>query len=333
MRRLLKTAPIAALLLLGGCIENAPLDSLDPQGPIARDIDDLFWLVMWIAGVILVIVMGALLVALVLFRDRPGRKDPKQVHGNATLEVVWTVIPVVILASIAVPTVQRVFEYTECSDDALHIEVIGHQWWFEYYYPDHDIYSANVLVIPEETEICLDMTSDDVLHNYWIPQLNGKRYLVPGQETLLLLNADDPGEYWGHCAEFCGLSHALMRARVQALTQADYDQWLLDQQQGPVEPAPGSLEEEGLNTFLAAGCTQCHNVTGVNEVPDPIGPNLTHFASRNVFAGAIFELDDPNHLAEWLANPPELKPGSFMPNLNLTSDQIEALEAWLRSLD
>ena len=95
----------------------------------------------------------------------------------------------------------------------------------------------------------------------------------------------------------------------------------------------GSIEEEGLNTFLATGFTQCHNVTGINEIDDPIGPNLTHFASRNVFAGAVLELDDPDHLADWLANPPAIKPGSLMPNLNLTSDQIVALEAWLRSLD
>lgn len=333
MRRLAKTAPIAALLLLGACVENAPLDSLDPQGPIAEDIDGLFRLTFWIATVIFVIVMVAILASIVLYRDRPGRPEPKQVHGNATLEVVWTVIPVLILASIAVPTVQRVFEYTECADDALHIDVIGHQWWFEYYYPEDDIYTANVLVIPEDREICLDMTSDDVLHNYWIPKLNGKRYLVPGQETQLLLYADEPGEYWGHCGEFCGLSHALMRARVQALTQSDYEAWIVNQQAGPVEPEPGSLEEEGLNTFLQAGCTQCHNVTGVNEIDDPIGPNLTHFASRNVYAGAILELDDPGDMAAWLANAPAVKPGSFMPNLNLTSDQITALEAWLRSLD
>ena len=98
------------------------------------------------------------------------------------------------------------------------IEVIGHQWWFEYRYPESGVISANVLVIPAGQEVCLTMTSDDVIHNYWIPKLNGKRYLVPGEETFLRLQADEPGEYWGQCGEFCGLSHALMRARVQPWT-------------------------------------------------------------------------------------------------------------------
>lgn len=320
-------------LISSACATGGPLDSLDPQGPIAKDIDGLFRMTLYIATVIFILVQGAILVAVFVFRDRDGRKEPKQTHGNAKLEVVWTVIPVVILAAIAVPTVQRIFKYTECSTDAMHINVIGHQWWFEYDYVDYDVTTANVLVIPTDTEICLDMTSADVIHNYWIPKLNGKRYLVPGQQTLLLLEASEPGEYWGHCAEFCGLSHALMRARVQAMEMSDFEAWAVASEAPPVEPAPGSLAEQGKEIFLANQCVACHNIDLVNPVDVPIGPDLTHFASRNVFAGAIFELDEPGALESWLANPPEIKPGSFMPNLNLNQSEIDALSAYLRSLE
>lgn len=324
------------VLVLSACSNGGPLDSLDPRGPIAQDIDGLFKLTLYIATAIFILVQGAILVAAVLFRDRPGRQEPKQIHGNAKLEVIWTVIPVLILAAIAVPTVERIFKYTECAPDAMVVDVIGHQWWFEYQYTDYDIITANTLVIPTDTEICLHMTSDDVIHNYWIPKLNGKRYLVPGQETLLLLEASEPGEYWGHCAEFCGLSHALMRARVDAMPMADFVAWA-EAQEAPAQPASdGTLQAEGEALFLGAEgltCATCHNVDGINNLGDPVGPDLTHFASRSAFAGATMELDEPGEIERWLANPPEVKPGSFMNNFDLTQAQIDALAAWLRSLE
>ncbi len=300
---------------------------------MAQRIDDLFWLVFWIAVGVFVVVQGGLLVILVLFRDRRARREPRQIHGNNKLEVLWTAIPALILAGIAVPTVQAVFDLTERPDDGLQVEVIGHQWWFEYVYPDYGITTANTLVIPTGTAIDLTLVSEDVLHNFWVPQLAGKRYLVPGQETFLVLEADEPGEYWGQCAEYCGLSHALMRARVVALDQEGFDAWVAEQQRAAVEPAPGSLEEEGKNTFLNAGCTRCHVIGGVWEEVSrqPPAPDLTHFASRSMFAGASFERT-PELLRSWLANPPAMKDGSFMPNLGLNDDEITALIAYLESL-
>ena len=177
------------------------------------------------------------------------------------------------------------------------------------------------------------MTSDDVIHNYWIPKLNGKRYLVPGQDTLLLLEATDPGEYWGHCAEFCGLSHALMRARVEAMTMDDFEAWAAEQEQPAEAPVAASLEEEGLAIFTGSQCATCHNVDELSPLANPVGPDLTHFASRSAFAGAVLELDEPGELERWLENPPEIKPGSFMPDLDLTQAEIDALAAWLRSLE
>lgn len=338
-------ALIGALLLLGACSlignEDAPLTTFDPAGPFAEQIDGLFWPVFWIAVVVFILVQGAILVAIFLFRDREGAKEAKQLHGSPKLEVLWTVVPALILAVVAVPTTAAVFELTGCDSDAMVIEVIGHQWWFEYHYPDAGIDTANVMVVPAGKEICAKMTSEDVIHNFWIPALNGKRYLVPGQTTLLRLQADEPGEFSGACAEFCGLSHSLMRARVVALDQADYDAWVADQQKGATLPAEGSDVYDGYQVFLSKGCTQCHTARFDDESASQIvaegafgGPDLTHFASRGTFAGATLPEEGETRevaLKRWLANPPNVKPGSFMPNLALTEQEIDSLIAWLES--
>jgi cytochrome c oxidase subunit 2 len=319
---------VGAAFTLGACTvldggQDQPLTTFEPEGPFARQIDDLFWLVFWIATVVFVLVMGGMLFIVLVFRDRnkEGQKEPKQLHGSPKLEVLWTVIPALILAGIAVPTVSSIFDLTECSPEAMEVEVIGHQWWFEYNYPEADIRTANVMVIPAGQEVCLQMTSDDVLHNFWIPALNGKRYLVPGQTTTLRLQADAEGEYWGHCAEFCGLSHS--------------------QQEPTPLPTEGDPGYEGYQVFLNKGCNQCHQVRFDDEeasvliAPEAFnGPELTHFASRDVFAGAVLPEEGETHdgaLARWLADPPAVKPGSFMPNLALTAQEIEALIIWLDS--
>lgn len=318
-----------------------PLTTFDPKGPFAEQIDGLFWPVFWIATAVFVLVQGAILLIVFLFRDKDDSKEPKQIHGSPKLEVIWTVIPALILAAISVPTVSAIFDLTECGPDAMEVEVIGHQWWFEFRYPEEGIQTANVMVIPAGREVCAQMTSEDVIHNFWIPALNGKRYLIPGQTTLLRLQADQPGEFWGHCAEFCGLSHSLMRARVQAVSEGDYQAWVQAQLEPATLPADGTPEAEGLEVFLSKGCTQCHTVRfdddgSSNIVPEGEfeGPNLTHFASRNVFAGAILPEDGETYeegLKRWLANPPDVKPGSFMRNFALTEQEIDALIVWLGS--
>ncbi len=338
---------VGAAFLLGACSflgsEDQPLTTFEPAGPFSEQINNLFWPVFWIAVVVFILVQGAILVAVFLFRDRSGAKEAKQLHGSPKLEIAWTIVPALILAGIAVPTTAAVFELTECDPDAIEIQVTGHQWWFEYHYPDAEIDTANIMVIPAGQEVCAVMTSDDVLHNFWIPALNGKRYLVPGQTTLLRLQADEPGVYWGHCAEFCGLSHSLMRARVQALEPAEYEAWLAEQQTAAALPEEGTPEDDGYQVFLAKGCTQCHTVRFEDEEASNIierasfnGPELTHFASRSVFAGAVLPAEGQSRdeaLKDWLADPPYIKPGSFMPDLALTEAEIDALIVWLDSME
>jgi cytochrome c oxidase subunit 2 len=332
-----RLAALASLvLLLGACslieIPNAPLSALKPKGPFARSIDDLFWPVFWTAVVIFFIVEGAVLISGIFFRDRPGRKEPRQIHGNKTLEVLWTAIPTLILAVLAVPTFRSVFELTRCGADAMTVEIYAHQWWFEYRYPEAGVDTANVLVMPAGREVCLHMTSEDVVHNFWIPALNGKRYVIPGQTTFLRLQADQPGEFWGQCGEFCGLSHSLMRARARAVPEEEFQAWLTEQQQPAAEPPPGPAAE-GLSVFQSKGCTQCHTAEPWSSVPADAfnGPNLTHFFDRGVIAGAYKDYSRENMKA-WLANPPKEKPGSYMPDLGLTEQEIDSLIAWLETL-
>lgn len=348
-RRLTRVvAFVGTAVLLSGCAfvgggADQPLTTFEPKGIFGRQIDDLFWLVFSVAAGVFFLVMGGLVVILFVFRDRKkeGQKEPKQVHGSPKLEVIWTVIPALILAGLAVPTVSSVFDLTKCGPDAMHVEVTGHQWWFEFHYPEADIYTANVMVIPAGQEVCAELTSQDVIHSFWVPALNGKRDVIPGQTEILRLEADEPGEYWGHCAEFCGLSHSLMRTRVEAMTASDFDDWIAGQQDPATLPQEGDPGYDGYQVYQSKGCVQCHTVRFDDESASNIvppdgfhGPELTHFASRNVFAGASLPEEGESHdeaLKRWLADPPSVKPGSFMPNLALTEEEIDSLIVWLDS--
>ena len=327
-----KVKHLVFVFFISACIENAPMDSLSPEGPYARTIDDLFWLTFWIAVVIFIIVQGVLIIAVIFFRDKEGMPEPKQIQGNHKLELLWTIIPVLILGAIAFPTVRTIFDLAKEPEGALNVEIVGHQWWFEINYPEYGITTANILVIPEGTPVRLEMWSEDVMHNFWVPKLNGKRYLVPGQKTYLNLFADNSGEYWAQCGEYCGLSHSKMRARVISLSSTDFEKWIENEQKNAIKPLEGSLAAKGEEIYLNAGCTQCHVINGIWDIQgDRIAPNLTHVASRHVLGGASFN-NNKEDLTAWLANPAAIKPGTFMPNLELTEEEIDALIEYLGSL-
>ncbi|MEX2324651.1 MAG: cytochrome c oxidase subunit II [Nitriliruptoraceae bacterium] len=343
---------LLAALALAGC-GDVGQSALDPAGPYAQAPHDLIIPVAIIALVVFVFVQGLVIYTSWRFRQREDDDGslPKQVHGNTKLEVIWTVIPALILAAIAVPTVRAVFEtMAEPDGDHLVIEVIGHRWWFEYYYPDYDIYTANELVIPVGTSVRLQMTAADparsadngVIHSFWIPRLAGKQDLVPGQQTYLNLEADEPGRYIGQCAEYCGLSHVNMRARAVALTEADWQSWIDEQTTPAAVPEDGTLAAEGRELFGDLGdrmaCASCHQVWEDGARNPNIGPDLTHLMSREEFAGAIHDLTEEN-LREWLRDPNAMKSmqydinGLGMPNLDLSEGEIDALVAYLLALD
>jgi len=335
--------------LLAGCTGDASV--LDPAGPYAQRPHDLILIVFGIAAVVFVLVQGLIIYTSWRYRQLPGDDSmPEQTHGNTKLEVLWTVIPAIILAAIAVPTVQMIFTQMDEPEEYLAVEVIGHRWWFEYYYPDYDIYTANEMAIPVGVPVRLEMTSADlarspdlgVIHSFWIPRLAGKQDLVPGTTTYLNLQADIPGRFIGQCAEYCGLSHANMRARVEAMPMDEFEAWVAAQQAPAVAPTAGSLEARGRELFGDLGarqaCASCHQVWEGSGLRGPAqGPDLTHLMSRLQFAGAIHDMT-PENLRKWLADPNSMKPmqyevnGIGMPNLNLSDDELDALVAYLLSL-
>jgi cytochrome c oxidase subunit II len=347
---------LGALFLLSAC--GGDQSALDPAGPYAQGPHDLIRIVFAIALGVFIFVQGLIIYSVIKFRRREDDDGslPVQVHGNTRLEIIWTVVPALILAGIAVPTVQGIFTQTEPPDEGIVIQVIGHRWWWEYEYPaeafglEQSIYTANELVIPAGVPVRLEMTATDnqrqvdrgVLHSFWIPALAGKQDVVPGQTTFLNLQADEPGRYLGQCAEYCGLSHVNMRARAEVLSQADFDAWL-EEQSSPAEVPDSGLEAEGAALFADLGdgrqaCIACHQVytEGGNRSPGQ-GPDLTHLFSREEFAGAIVDLNEEN-LRAWLADPDAVKPmqyavnGIGMPNLDLSEDELDALVAYLMTL-
>jgi cytochrome c oxidase subunit 2 len=346
-RRRLQTGILLAGLglVLSACGTGGAQDGLSPASDKARNIDGLFTFTLIIAAVVFVLVQGAIIYTAIKFRRRKGEepKPVKQIHGNTKLEIAWTIAPALILAGLAVPTVQTIFENAEDPVDAVEITVTGHQWWWEYEYTGLGVITANEMHIPVGQDIALTLTAEagDVIHSFWVPRLSGKRDVVPGHVNTLTISANEPGLYLGQCAEFCGLSHANMRLRVYAHEPADFDAWVQSQLAAAVIPADTdeSLRAEGWSLFISKGCSACHAINGTEAEGGGLnpGPNLTHFAQRDTFAGALYDRDEEN-LSVWLANPSELKSmqpdlNRGMPNLGLSADEISALVAFLQGLD
>lgn len=304
------------------------MDTLKPAGEAARQIDGLWQLVFWAAVAVFILVEGLIVVAVLRFRASRREEEPQQTHGNTRVEIAWTIAPAVLLAALAVPTVGTIFALAQEPEGALHVNVTAHQWWWEYEYPEEGVVTANELHIPTERPVRLTMTSDDIIHSFWAPRLAGKQDIVPGQEEHLTISADEPGWYEGQCAEYCGLSHANMRLRVRADEPEDFEDWVASQKEAPVEP-DSDLAQRGKTLFEEGQCAGCHTIEGVTQGRQ--GPDLTHFTDRETFAGATFDLDEEN-LREWLRDPPEMKPGSLMPDVGLNDEEIDALVAYLQVL-
>jgi cytochrome c oxidase subunit II len=325
-----------------------------------------------VAGVVGVLVFIALAVAIVkgIRRRKDDEDDPVQLEGNFKVEIAWTIAPAVLLGVIAIFTVATLFELDDVAAAPevadMEITVYGQQWWWSYEYdldPAEDdgpeIITANDLVIPAGSDITLNLEARDVIHSYWIPALNGTRDVVPGRTHSLVLQADEPGIYDGQCKEYCGLSHANMKQRVVALAMDDFLAWTEQQQETQPMLEEGDPGFEGQQLFIQR-CTSCHQINGLEtEEGDPIevegnaavvalhAPNLTHLMTRGVYAGALFELYDPEtgefdraQLEAWIRNPPAEKPMYVpeegtprgMPDLGLTEAEIDQIVDYLTTL-
>src|SRR5439155_1233225 len=228
-------------------------------------------------------------------RQREGGPPPKPTHGHTLLEIGWTLAPAVILVFVAVPTVRTIFATAgEAPRHALQVEVIGHQWWWEYRYPDLGIVTAGEMHVPVGKPVQVSITSADVIHSFWAPALGGKRDAIAGHVNRIAFRADSVGDYLGQCVEFCGASHANMRLRVVVDGDSAFQAWAVAEKAGPATPEKGSLAEHGKEVFSRSACIGCHTIQGVS--PGVIGPNLTHVGSRATIASGVFPSDSA-HLA------------------------------------
>ena len=216
------------MLVLVGCNpERYPQTTLLPRGDFARIADDLLDTAVKWALLVFVLVEGVLVYAIFRFRGKPGDPVPHQTYGNTVVEIIWTVIPAGILAAIAVPTVKAIFQTNAIPpEDALTVEVVGHQWWWEFRYPEYHLTTANEIHIPTGRTVSLRMGSADVIHSFWVPQLAAKREVFPNRETRMWFKAEKAGEYRGQCAEFCGLQHARMAYWIRAQEPKEFQAWL-----------------------------------------------------------------------------------------------------------
>lgn len=333
MRRSARRAvlAVAALLLLVSCSPNAPQDTLKPKGPVARDIDHLITPVFIIAAIVFVLVQGLILYTTIKFRHRDDAPEPVQIHGNTRLELTWTLIPAFILLAISVPTIATIFKLARKPKDAVNVTVIGHQFWWEFRYTDYGIVTANELHMPtgRPVEFTLKGDDNDVIHSFWVPPLGGKTDVIPGRTNHMHYTADNPGTYLGQCTEYCGLSHANMRVRAIAQPPDEFDTWVSLQKLAAATPTAGTPAADGMALFTSKGCAGCHTIQGVSQ--GMVGPNLTHLQSRTTFAGGMLDMS-PGNLHTWLHDPPGVKPGSKMPNLKLSDDEINKLVAYLETL-
>jgi cytochrome c oxidase subunit II len=303
----------------------------NPASPNARATVQLFNFVYIIEAVFFVIVEVGLVYAMLRFSRNQGKGLPKQVYGNAFLVITWTVIPAIFLGIIffvslsTLNTVMSTPPQSSLTGAPLQVKVIGHQWFWEFDYPAENIVTANEMVVPVGTLVNLDIQSIDVIHSYWVPELGGKIDAIPGVTNQIHFQVDKTGTFVGQCAEFCGADHAQMRMTVVVKSPADYAAWVKGQQ-APIPTLSGDAAS-GEQFFVEMPCLACHTVNGT-KAQGKVGPDLTHFASRSVFAGGVLP-NTPDNLTKWLADPQAVKPGNLMPNLGLGPGGIKLLLAFL----
>src|SRR3954453_8003809 len=315
--------------------------ALDPAGTQAAHISHLWWLYFWVLVAIFAIV--AVCVAIVIGRGRvrhlelpPEESIPGTERRLSSVVITCVIATVLILfALLFIDIFASRSVYALSSDpNPLSLKVIGHQWWWEVHYQDPQepsklMITANEIHVPVGRVVRLELVSDDVIHSFWVPNMSGKKDLIPGHPTHTWLKADHDGTFRGQCAEFCGHQHAHMRMEFVAESPEKFEQWLVQARQN-AKPPQTETEQKGQQVFLNNQCVMCHNIEGT-PARASTGPDLTHFGSRSMLAAGAFP-NTRGYLAGWIANPQNIKPGVRMPPNNLSSDDINALVHSLESL-
>lgn len=325
-----------AIVLPGlfSCHAHSSQSTLLPASRQAGDIASLWWVMFYGACAIFIAVMVVL--ALSLWRSRSGRQGSLTSRASRNLVLVAGVLipTAVIIALVGGSLMLGNAISATPPDEALKIRVTGWMWWWEVEYLDQNdqviATTANEMHIPVGRPVHLLLESADVIHSFWVPQLQGKTDTVPGRVNHSWFTADRPGVFRGQCAEFCGTQHSLMAFMVVAQPRAEFEQWLRHQQRAAVKPK-NAQQRRGQAVFMGAGCEQCHRIRGTAAQGD-VAPDLTHLASRLTLAAATLD-NNRGHLAGWVADPQSIKPGALMPALEVDSADFNSLLAYLESLE
>ncbi len=314
-------------------INAGDLNMFNPVSVPAYEIRELAWLVFAVSAAIFVVVEGVLIWSIVRFRKRAHETgEPVQVFGSNPVELAWTIIPCIIVFVLGLATLRTIREVQLESPPAgaLEVDVIGHQWWWEYRMPgtvaDSTLVTANELIVPVGRPVWLNLQSADVIHSWWVPRLAGKTDVIPNHVNHLWFQAETVGTYLGQCAEYCGNQHANMLLRVRVVTTEEFDAWRTAQMQ------PAVVDEsvaEGRACFLQFACMNCHTIDGISS--GSFGPNLTHLMSRETIGAGVVPLN-PTTLRAWIDDPQNLKVGCNMPSLKLDAAQLDSVVAYLLTL-
>ncbi len=353
----------AVMLAVGGAIlptvvgAQSPYSTISPATDQANDINDIYKLTFWLSLVVFVGVQVGILYTVLRYRRRRADEGrPEQIHGNKTIEIIWTMIPAIILLIVFIPTVRTIYAHADQVENPdLVVEVYGKQWWWEVHYPAADgemqVVTANEIHIPQGKRVVFHLFTNNVIHSFWVPQLSGKMDLIPGHVNKLAIDTDRPGYYFGQCAEYCGDSHALMRFKVIVEPEDQFQAWQEAWRAGPGQ-ASGDLAGGDIAAVPEgmALCMTCHEINGIeavaggNAVPDlpeeldaarTFGPNLTLFGCRTTLAAGTLR-NTPENLTSWLHDPESIKPGNYMGTVIkpgvLADDQIQEIVTYLESL-
>jgi cytochrome c oxidase subunit 2 len=328
---------VTASMALTGCAGFQSV--LNPGGPQSENISRLWWFMLLVSTAVFLLVMIFLWLA-VRSRTKSADRSPENETVSAKgrkglLVVLATCMTVTILSVFMVDSffVGRGLTAELERKQGVNIEITGHQWWWEVRYQDVDasnIFStANEIHIPVGVPVTFSLKGGDVIHSFWVPNLHGKKDLIPGKISTIWFQADRAGVYRGQCAEFCGHQHAHMALWIIAEPREQFDAWRRNQIQSAVSPG-NPAEQKGQQVFLSSACVMCHAINGTPAGAN-VGPNLTHLASRNTIAAATLP-NDREHLAQWVSNSQQIKPGNRMPPNQLRPEDMEALLNYLESL-
>jgi cytochrome c oxidase subunit 2 len=304
------------------------MESFDPVTRQGLSITNLFWLELAISGALLILVFAVMVAALVRFRARPGDlADPPQIHGNNRLELIWTATPAATLVVIFGLVVLTMRTVDAAQPDPRPLVVTGHQWWWQYTYPNEQVITANEVHVPVGSALQISLESVDVIHSFHVPHFGWMQDLVPGKTNTMWVVVDRPGAYDGACNQYCGLQHAWMRPRVVAEPTDEFKTWL-SQQAAPSTPT-GSRGEQ---VFEQNTCVACHTIRGLSGATGTVGPDLTHVGSRSTLGAGVID-NTPDNLRAWIRDAQQIKPGVLMPPFSsLSQADLDALVLYLAAL-